>query len=839
MGNLSRAFLLAGLLITGSHSQSDNITNCTARQHYVYLESNDTETALPMTSHTLSSTFVNFPPYKYGEIEYAEVVVFESRYASSGYNEDFSNPCDSSTWQFGPALYADTVVMIYYDETVAKEWCSVQKWVLELEAYTDILAVLVVHHEDDDYVSEYGGDANLSDPTVPTRVISRDAASKILSEDDPMVTFGCFEESDYPPEVCMTDMSDLGSHVHLDGEFFRLAGYEYNNHPIWVKVGLDSVWNDLYLLLFVNQTMDGDSHVFTNASAWRWVIVDVRFDVFAECTASQHPEHPAECGSNWRVNGEVVDTLIADNTTCTLGETFLCVESTPHTSDIVHDMNGHFRQSHPSTRLWLREDRGTSEYLATGQLTLRLADSGSGPIDVQDTWAFGVVDEGVLYAFCIISEDESEVTETMKMSPWKCNDWWTYWSGGWGLGWNRDPEMDVDLCDDDENEIVPNVTYEELLCFMPSDYESGDYSHYQGLFGLYELNGEYLDRDLFDGRPFYNQIRLNDVDDGKWHILWFDEHDAWVVNDYIPHETVARGGHVFYYESWCDHARTPENCSTTNWPLYQGYEDIDHQDSTAIVYAVEAGSRAAEDCMPEPEFGDGVIWSSANICFDDGENSEASNPLSGLYVLAEDSYNERLYWVKDEGTEDEMFLFYDTPKRFWVIDDTLGDESYFTSPDVEVYCLQWDQREPWDCDTWYFYNTTANDMPHERIYEVRTTAMQTMRVADECRTDPDAFNAAASAGAVVGYTVAALILVIIVALLFMGKCPCGGKKGTFSFNHKEPAGSLAAKQSGGMTSTGMQEMEMGSPSNGGTAGRPNVKRTQSMSSVDGDLNETR
>jgi len=677
----------------------------------------------------------------------------------------------------------------------------------------------------------------LDDPSVPTRVISQLAADDIMAMDDPTVTFGCFEDSQYPPEICLTDESDDGFHVHLDGEYHELANYKYNQHPIWLKVGLDGIWSDLFMLLLVNQTMDGDSHAVTGATAWRWVIVDGLFEVYAECTSSAHPEHPAECGNNWRVEGVLESTLVANNETCILGEQYLCVSSTPHTSDTVHDMNGLYRQSHPSTRLWLGGKGGPDwkfrNYLATGHLDLKAEDSGSGALNYTNAMAYGLVDD-MLYAFCIIAEDADTVTEEMKMTPWLCNDWWTYWSGGWGLGWNRDPEMDVDLCDDAENEIVPNITYDELLCFQPSDYESGDYSHYQGLFGLYELNGEYQDRDVFDGRPFYNQIRLNDVDDGKWHILWFDEHDAWVVNDYIPHETVPLGGHVFYYESWCDHALTPNECSTT-WPLYQGYEDIDHEDSTATVYVVEAGSPEAANCMPEPEFTDGVATISANLCFDDGDKSERANPLSGEYVLSDDTYNDRLYWVKDEGTDDVKYLFYDTPKRFWVIDSTLGDESYFTSPDVEVYCLQWDMVQPFDCETWYFYDTTANDMPHERIYEERTTAIQTMRIRKECKAE-DAFNAATSAGAVVGYTVAALILILIVVLLFMGKCPCqlwGGPKGKFSFNEQTGSGSLAQQQTGGIgsSSTGQQKLEM-------TAGGPSANRTQSVS-VDGDMNTTR
>ena len=326
-----------------------------------------------------------------------------------------------------------------------------------------------------------------------------------------------------------------------------------------------------------------------------------------------------------------------------------------------------------------------------------------------------------------------------------------------------------------------------------------------GLFGLYELNGNYIDRAVFDGRPFYNQIRLNDVDDGKWHILWFDEHDSWVVNDYVPTDTVRMGGHVFYYESWCDHATTPNNCSGT-WPLYQGYEDIDEEDSDVIMFAVEEGSDAAANCMPEPNEAI-LVTGSANLCFDDGENAEADNPLSGLYTLIDVTYNGRYAWVKEGGTESEMFLYYDAPKRFWVIDDTLGDESYFTSPDLEVYCLQWDELQPFGCETWYFYNTVADEMPDSkgasREEESRTTSMQTMRLADECQEASAALSAmekATSAGAIVGYVIAALVLLCLFGMIFCKWNPCKSK-GQFGFQDDAQPSGLAAQQTGGIGAT--------------------------------------
>jgi hypothetical protein len=507
-------------------------------------------------------------------------------------------------------------------------------------------------------------------------------------------------------------------------------------------------------------------------------------------------------------------------------------------------MNGIYRQSHPAIHTWLGEgDFRFESYLAAGRLTFA-------SFDLVNAWSFGIVEGGDLYAFCVIDEEADEITDELEeliYSPWLCNEWWAYDEGYDRSAWINDEMMDVDLCDEDENEIVPNVTYDELVCFMPENYD-GEHSHYQGLFGLYELNGDYIDRDVFDGRPFYNQQRLDDVDDGKWHILWFDEHDSWVINDYIPHDTVAMGGHVFYYESWCSHTLTPANCSD-NWPLYQGYTDIDVADSDVIMFAVEEGSTEAANCMPEVHDAI-VVTESATLCFDDNVNAEADNPLSGEYVLSTgDTYNDRHYWIKDAGTDDVMYLFYDAPKRFWVIDDTLGDQSYFTSPDFEVYCLLWDDLQPFDCHTWYFYNTTATEMPGPKKTEQRVTQYLTMSTG-ECAVSADAatanVSAAGSAGAIVGYVIGALILLLILALLYFGKCCACKPKGQFSFATGAAAGtgaSMASSQAGGIggTSGGTAAVQMETidvDALPATAGGPDVVRNASVT-MDGDMNETK
>lgn len=312
---------------------ADTITECTTRQHFVYLDddSADEGTEPYYSSNTLTSTFVNFPPYAYDEIHGADVVIFESGHQIS---EISSNPCDSSTWLFGESDYNDKVVMIYYNSSVV-DWCPVQQWTLNLEAYANVLALLVVSEEEGDYVTELSGNSDwnldLDPPSIPTRVISQYAASQIVSTHDPMVTIGCFENTEYPPQICLIDTSEDGMHVHLDGEYQEIARYKFNDHPMWVKWGMDGVWPNLFMVLYVNGSVDGEPT--DGVPSWNWMIIDVDLNVYAECLVEgEHPDHPAECGDNWHVMGQPEETLLADNETCKLTDNYVCVESTPHSS---------------------------------------------------------------------------------------------------------------------------------------------------------------------------------------------------------------------------------------------------------------------------------------------------------------------------------------------------------------------------------------------------------------------------------------------------------------------------------------------------------------------------
>merc|ERR1712232_520692 len=98
----------------------------------------------------------------------------------------------------------------------------------------------------------------------------------------------------------------------------------------------------------------------------------------------------------------------------------------------------------------------------------------------------------------------------------------------------------------------------------------------------------------FDDRPIYRQQRLLNNSDGDWFIIWYDEKDSFVINDYVPD-----GYHyVVYYESICDEDVTkPNNCSQP-WSFYGGYGDVIGNLSKAKLFSVASNDESV--CIQQP-----------------------------------------------------------------------------------------------------------------------------------------------------------------------------------------------------------------------------------------------
>merc|ERR1719242_665103 len=211
--------------------------------------------------------------------------------------------------------------------------CSVEFWTLNLEQYGNAKAVLIGNDYDLHHVYALSGDEKLSDPLIPTRMISQFASQHIgdllAIHSNPTISFGCFQDVEivYPSIICLVDTSNLGDYVYLDGEYQRQAHHLANDHPVWVKEGHEGLWSHMYMWLEVDQSQNGDD-------AMRWVIGTDTVNIIARCNiksddfeANDYIQHPALCDGHWYIQNVLRDTIITSDTSCSFGDNYVCVDS--------------------------------------------------------------------------------------------------------------------------------------------------------------------------------------------------------------------------------------------------------------------------------------------------------------------------------------------------------------------------------------------------------------------------------------------------------------------------------------------------------------------------------
>lgn len=245
-----------------------------------------------------------------------------------------------------------------------------------------------------------------------------------------------------------------------------------NDHPVWLKEGMDLLWNNMFIWLYVD-------HSATNSDPWRWVIGTNYNDsstIFAQCIltwSSEYIDDPTQCGKNWYTSsGELIGNLTSNDGICDLGDSYVCADS--GSAYFNYYFSGRYRQVHDGVSLWFANDIG-----ATGELT---GDAFVGINFVNQTfyagWAFvfAYASSGSIYAFCPIVSGQNV------LEPWNCNrDWYTMAQFDWGLAWMNDPLMDIDQCEHPNatNKTVDtDIVYPKALCLMDPFYA---YSHYQSL----------------------------------------------------------------------------------------------------------------------------------------------------------------------------------------------------------------------------------------------------------------------------------------------------------------------------------------------------------------------
>ena len=300
---------------------------CIEENKYVAIHStNGVVTFFLDVTQALTSYHTNFPPYQTNDFYHKKIVVFENGLPPANWTVDKSNPCNYNTWQYNRTYYEGNVVLIEYDDFFGGVSCSVQQWTWMFEQYGAV-AVLVANNKDSTHVYALSGDYSLI-TSIPTRMITEYAGHTIthsigLYNDVIYADFGCFEHTEFPNLVCLTDYSNIGEYVYLDGEYQRQL-LPINDHPYYLKSGHYGVFEHLFIWLDIDRTVSGED-------SWRWVVGSNFNDVnsiVAECKDNGvHYDHPGLCGNNWYINDTLRATIRVSNDSCVLSDNYVCVDS--------------------------------------------------------------------------------------------------------------------------------------------------------------------------------------------------------------------------------------------------------------------------------------------------------------------------------------------------------------------------------------------------------------------------------------------------------------------------------------------------------------------------------
>eukprot|EP01083_Nonionella_stella_P093276 261353_1 len=286
------------------------------------------------------------------------------------------------------------------------------------------------------------------------------------TNEDIYVSIDCFNNTS-PALICIVDQSSIGNTVELDGEFQKQGDIFVNSHPVWLKEGMNGIWDDYYIWLTIDHSYGADAY------SWKWVIgTDYNDDstIYAECLApwSDHMTDPTQCSGNWYKNQKLLPELVSRNGVCDLGDNYVCVESADGgLFDIYFD--GQYRQIHSGVPLWFLEDGLLDAYLTIGTV--------SWPPLFDNTYVFAfALNQTQMFAFCPIGQELP--SKDVLLNPQHCNKNWYKLEldpvdATKGFIWVEDYVFDIDECKhkDISTTRPPNNIneYPQILCMNDID----------------------------------------------------------------------------------------------------------------------------------------------------------------------------------------------------------------------------------------------------------------------------------------------------------------------------------------------------------------------------------
>ena len=315
-------------------------------------------------NYTTLTTNVKWSPFRY-ELKQSPVTVFPIR----------SNPCNIGSI---PDIRGNVILIMDRDEY---NMCEKQQWVLNLGS-KGALAVLIWDQDPFNYISEPLGNSNLTDPSIPSRVISYDDGRRIyrlwigarsaIIDLDVKVKFTCFNDS-FPTHLCINDNGN-GEVWQIDGDYQKNEVI-INDHPVWFKLNYGGTYGVSKYIFLITDVDKG----------WRWVIgstyVEVQSfedlhntgisdnyygaDAYCEISSNHTAIHPGLC-NNWYVysndmngNGEwrSVDYIQSNEGLCNkLDYKLFCLKSNANDKYPYDKVVGTYYQVHESASTWYKID---------------------------------------------------------------------------------------------------------------------------------------------------------------------------------------------------------------------------------------------------------------------------------------------------------------------------------------------------------------------------------------------------------------------------------------------------------------------------------------------------
>ena len=638
---------------------------------------------------------------------------------------------------------SSTVVLIKDDTNLYP--CSQQLWTLNLQN-KGALGVLLWSQDVTNYISFAEGDNSLTNPRIPTRVVSFSDGlifDAILGNGQSIsVTFGCFNDS-LPEIFCVTDNSPGIAWDVIDGDYQKLtSNRNVNGHPVWAKSLFQGWGTSKYLFLLPD-----------NKNGWKWVISQntllvssfneiqngiYNADAYCNILNSSLID-PTLCNDwyiydingNWTkfdkisINGNICDPLDSE---------LYCIESNPLDTLSYQHVTGTYFQLHESYPEWYKINSLLDNPNVTNSVIIFDCLYNSAGQCAYLGWLVIQVPARLIDAFCLFGTTDvwnlvvDKSAESLNVDG--CNLWYI-WVDGQGFVFDQYIDIDKKQCGNPDHDINNGGVFPQTICLTGDN----EYDFAQRFYGTWSKTSMILDE-----RPVYQ------FDTSNEHYL---------VHSYISDSfqiTKNLASAPYLWEAQCYLVNNPD--SPLNCTNGLSLRSLNYISESINSYFIDWTNTNDNDvCFPKLT-GNNIIESD-NICITINANLLTSqrintSDMSGDYIKQNGLINDRNYYIKN-GSNDSYYLYYNNFYRFWIIDASINLEYELTGINFVIFCREYDKLNPAECNEWY-----TSELAFDEYFVKLNTS--TIMVSD-CT-----FRGSAKQSKISGGIIAIIVIVILIVL---------------------------------------------------------------------------